>query len=113
MIRIFAVLLLCLLLWQLCNARQSGHDHSVSGPGSSETAVNPTDHGVGGGDTLLIDANRPTADIEEGHHDNETSNVERYPIAGFDWHHVSAPFVVTLWILLACIGKLGMIHNYV
>ncbi len=48
----------------------------------------------------------------EGHKSHEKSGgheVERYAVAHFDWPHVRDPFTIALWILLACIAKIGKI----
>lgn len=41
---------------------------------------------------------------EHGH----GSSVTGIPIVTFKWHHVEAPYLVALWILVAGLGKMGM-----
>lgn len=36
------------------------------------------------------------------------SNITGISVVSYEWHHVSSPFLVTLWILVAGMGKMGM-----
>lgn len=33
--------------------------------------------------------------------------MERYPVAVIDFERVQTPFIIGLWIFLACLGKIG------
>ncbi len=42
---------------------------------------------------------------------NETAGSHHgYHIATFDWEHVSAPYTIGLWILLATLAKIGKLY---
>ena len=34
-------------------------------------------------------------------------NVERYPVVDPDFERVEDPFIISLWIFCACLGKIG------
>lgn len=35
------------------------------------------------------------------------SNITGIPIVTFKWHHVETPYLVALWVLVPCLGKMG------
>lgn len=49
--------------------------------------------------------------VHEGDHGNTTHtgkhHVERYHVAVFDFENVAAPFLISLWIVLASAAKMG------
>ncbi|RVE66725.1 hypothetical protein OJAV_G00110460 [Oryzias javanicus] len=61
---------------------------------------------VGANETLR----RPSGDsLEDSHHHpkNSTEHRKAFPVLAFNYEHVSKPFVISLWILLALLMKLG------
>lgn len=53
---------------------------------------------------------RPSGDsLEDSHHHprNSTEHRKAFPVLAFNYEHVSKPFVISLWILLALLMKLG------
>lgn len=49
-------------------------------------------------------ANENNDSDAQSNHSNET---ERYEVAKLDWEHVQGPFMVTIWLLLASLFKIG------
>ena len=37
--------------------------------------------------------------------------IERYPVAVIDFERVQTPFIIGLWIFLACLGKIGKLQS--
>ncbi|KAF3834305.1 hypothetical protein F7725_025509, partial [Dissostichus mawsoni] len=46
---------------------------------------------------------------EQGH---GSSVITGIPVVTFKWHHVETPYVIALWILVACVGKLVIESNH-
>lgn len=74
----------------------------VSSSLANEEATHETTagHGVSGTGNVTAD----TGGHEDGH---ESAPIKTLPIVTWKWHHVSAPYLVTLWILVSWICKLS------
>ncbi len=64
-------------------------DHGVDPHAEPEDPM--ADHGRDGGE----------------HADNHTEHTERYHVAVLDFHHVSIPYIVSVWIVFAMVAKIG------
>lgn len=49
---------------------------------------------------------QPTANSSQTH-DGHGSQITGIPIVTFKWHHVQAPYLVALWVLVSFLGKIG------
>ncbi|XP_057210922.1 sodium/hydrogen exchanger 3.1 [Triplophysa rosa] len=47
---------------------------------------------------------------EESHHHHKETNITGLQIVKFQWHHVEAPYLVILWVLVAGVAKLSVIE---
>ncbi|XP_010795750.1 sodium/hydrogen exchanger 3-like [Notothenia coriiceps] len=45
-------------------------------------------------------------------HGHGFSVITGIPVVTFKWHHVETPYVIALWILVACVGKLVIESNH-
>ncbi|XP_024920997.1 sodium/hydrogen exchanger 3.1 isoform X2 [Cynoglossus semilaevis] len=50
-----------------------------------------------------------SAETDHGHHN---SSVEEVPIVTFKWPHVKTPYLITLWIFVAFLGKMVIEANH-
>lgn len=66
--------------------------------------------------TKIVDCNSSTGNMEFGDYklvrssenSNSTSTIQ---IVTFQWEKVHIPYIITLWILVAALGKLGKLFN--
>jgi hypothetical protein len=50
----------------------------------------------------------PLHRIGPHHHNNDHNNsVKRYQVAKFDFEHVSTPYIISLWIIIVGLAKIG------
>lgn len=41
------------------------------------------------------------------HNHNHNNSVKRYQVAKFDFEHVSTPYIISLWIIIVGLAKIG------
>ena len=58
-------------------------------------------------DTLHLDGAHVLNEGEEA----GGGKIERYPVAVIDFERVQTPFIIGLWIFLACLGKIGKLQS--
>lgn len=39
--------------------------------------------------------------------DTNKSSVKRFPVVAFDFHHVATPYIISLWIVIVGLAKIG------
>jgi len=44
------------------------------------------------------------------HNHNHNQTVKRYQVAKFDFEHVSTPYIISLWIIIVGLAKIGESH---
>ena len=44
-------------------------------------------------------------------HTGGGEHMERYPVVVVDFERVEDPFIISLWIFCACLGKIGKFHS--
>jgi len=59
---------------------------------------------------IFFVSRRVSAAVEEIN-GGEEKVVERYPVARFNFEHVSDIYAITLWILLGSLAKVGKLPN--
>ena len=47
----------------------------------------------------------PTTTAPSSEH--ESQSVKRYAVATFDFHHVATPYIISLWIIIVGLAKIG------
>lgn len=65
------------------------------------------------GDAAVTEQRSHPGPAGSGSHPNQTghehgSRITGIPIVTFKWHHVEAPYLIALWVLVSFLGKLGM-----
>lgn len=46
-----------------------------------------------------------------GHGTSESTEDLRYAVASFDFHHVATPYIISLWIIIVGLAKIGEQRN--
>ncbi|KAM3595637.1 uncharacterized protein V6R79_000452 [Siganus canaliculatus] len=102
------LLLLCTLLMVSCRptfaSDATGHETDAG----STTDSGGTEHGTEVG-TESSHNSSSSSEHEDGHGGGPITTL---PIVSWKWHHVSAPYLVTVWILVCWLGKLVIEANH-
>lgn len=101
----FAVCLSVLLL--LSRSLASGDaDHASTDHASTDHGS--TDHGSTSGSDHANTSSSGHNDADSGHGDGHGGEpITTLPIVSWKWHHVEAPYLVALWILVCWICKIS------
>lgn len=105
-----SALFFCLLMVASSLAREEATNettagHDVSGTKTADTGSHGDDHG----DT---DTGNQSGSHDDGHGGHGSAPITTLPIVTWKWHHVTAPYLVTLWILVSWICKMTIEANH-